>query len=105
MVFEDDVTFDDDFVPRFLKAAASLPEDWDLFVLNWYCTTESQWKVTVTNHSAGNATGTCCILLACGILPLKPVVWCVSDVATKGVVRGKLNRTEGGRGWIRAGAH
>ena len=44
MVFEDDVTFDDDFVPRFLKAAAALPEDWDLFVLNWYCTTESQWK-------------------------------------------------------------
>lgn len=24
-----------DFVPRFLKASAALPDDWDVLVLNW----------------------------------------------------------------------
>jgi hypothetical protein len=37
VLFEDDVAFDDDFVPKFLRAAAALPADWDVMVLNWYC--------------------------------------------------------------------
>ena len=36
-MFEDDVVFDDDFVGRFRRASAALPEDWDVLLLNWYC--------------------------------------------------------------------
>ena len=53
-MFEDDVTFDDDFVPRFLKAAAALPDDWDIFVLNWYCTTESAWREWCVEDAISN---------------------------------------------------
>ena len=37
VMFEDDVVFDDDFVRRFRRASAALPEDWDVLLLNWYC--------------------------------------------------------------------
>eukprot|EP01046_Picozoa_sp_COSAG06_P029405 COSAG06_NODE_2724_length_6384_cov_81.190135_2_plen_370_part_00 len=37
VMFEDDIVFDDDFVSRFLKASAALPDDWDVLMLNWYC--------------------------------------------------------------------
>jgi hypothetical protein len=29
--------FDEEFVPKFTRAATALPPDWDVFVLNWYC--------------------------------------------------------------------
>ena len=48
------MTFDDDFVPRFLKAAAALPDDWDIFVLNWYCTTESAWREWCVEDAISN---------------------------------------------------
>ena len=67
MVFEDDVTFDDDFVPRFLKAAAALPEDWDLFVLNWYCTTESAWKEWCEEDSIAQKE----VVAGSGLVPIK----------------------------------
>ena len=67
MVFEDDVTFDDDFVPRFLKAAAALPEDWDLFVLNWYCTTESMWKEFCAEDSIAQTE----VVEGSGLVPVK----------------------------------
>lgn len=66
MVFEDDVTFDDDFVARFLKAAAALPPDWDLFVLNWYCTTESPWVWCGENSVAQKE-----VVEGSGLVPVK----------------------------------
>eukprot|EP01043_Picozoa_sp_COSAG02_P035982 COSAG02_NODE_2609_length_8435_cov_4.723129_2_plen_564_part_00 len=67
MVFEDDVTFDDDFAARFLKAAAALPPDWDLFLLNWYCTTESLWKEFCEEDSVGQAE----VVKGSGLVPVK----------------------------------
>lgn len=67
IVFEDDVTFDDDFVPRFLKAAAALPADWDLFVLNWYCTTESLWKEFCAEDSIAQTE----VVEGSGLVPVK----------------------------------
>eukprot|EP01052_Picozoa_sp_SAG31_P037957 SAG31_NODE_4986_length_2819_cov_2.012868_2_plen_108_part_00 len=46
--------FDDDFVPRFLKATSALPTDWDLLTLNWYCTTESPWEPWCKKNSIAN---------------------------------------------------
>ena len=53
-MFEDDVVFDDDFVPRFLKASAALPEDWDVFMLNWWAfptTFSSKMRKELHNRS------------------------------------------------------
>jgi GR25 family glycosyltransferase involved in LPS biosynthesis len=54
IIFEDDVVFDADFVTRFLTASSALPEDWDILLLNWYCTTESPWGPWCQENVAGS---------------------------------------------------
>ena len=49
IVFEDDVVLSKDFGARVLDAFASVPDDWDMLLLNWYCNAQ-HWKECKKNN-------------------------------------------------------
>jgi len=63
VMFEDDVVFDDDFVGRFRRASAALPEDWDVLLLNWYCMGAARVGVRSNRTSCLLATDVLFIIL------------------------------------------